>query len=132
MFDDLFKDYIELKAESLSTSCFLGDGKGGFERKELPKSLQLAPVFAFVPIDRTSSNSFIGAGNFYGVLPYEGRYDALLPTVFSFNKNAGDFTSSAKLDGIKGEIKNAKWIKYADGSKLLLIVRNDEALLFYK
>ena len=22
------------------------------------------------------------AGNFYGVIPYEGRYDALLPTVF--------------------------------------------------
>ena len=36
MFDDLFTDYIELKAETLSSSCFLGDGKGGFKQVELP------------------------------------------------------------------------------------------------
>ena len=33
MFYDLFKDYIELKAETLSSSCFLNDGKGNFRRK---------------------------------------------------------------------------------------------------
>jgi hypothetical protein len=32
MFFDLFKDYIELKAETLSSSCFINDGKGNFEK----------------------------------------------------------------------------------------------------
>jgi hypothetical protein len=89
-------------------------------------------VFAFVPIDRTSSNSFIGAGNFYGVLPYEGRYDALLPTVFSFNKNAADFTSSAKIEGINDEVRNIKWISLADGTKVLIVARSNQPLTFIK
>ena len=131
MFDDLFKDYLELKAETLSSSCFLGDGKGGFERKDLPGSLQLAPVFAFAPAD-SSSNQFIGAGNFYGVLPYEGRYDALLPTVFSYNKNISGFDGGAKLNGISGEIRNAKWIRYAGGDRILIVARNNENLVAYK
>ena len=57
MFYDLFKDYIELKAETLSSCCFINDGKGNFVKKELPEELQLAPVFAFAPVfaktDRT-------------------------------------------------------------------------------
>ena len=47
MFGDLFKDYKELKAETLSSSCFLNDGKGNFKRRDLPDELQLAPIFAF-------------------------------------------------------------------------------------
>ena len=48
MFYDLFKDYIELKAETLGSSCFINDGKGNF-KKDLPDDLQLAPVFSFAP-----------------------------------------------------------------------------------
>src|SRR3954453_185070 len=75
MFYDLFKDYIELKAETLSSSCFINYGKGNFKRMDLPDEAQLAPVFSFAPIN----NSYLVTGNFYGVTPYEGRYDALLP-----------------------------------------------------
>ena len=88
MFYDLFKDYIELKAEVLSSSCFMNDGKGNFTRKDLPEELQLAPVMAFAPA--LQKNNFIGGGNFYGVVPYEGRYDALLPSMFSLNGNSID------------------------------------------
>ncbi len=48
VFFDLFKDYTELKAETLSSSCFINDGKGNFTRTDLPDALQLAPVFAFL------------------------------------------------------------------------------------
>jgi len=133
MFDDLFKDYLELKAETLSSSCFMGDGKGGFQRVDLPGALQLAPVFSFTSFSSGGENKFLGAGNFYGVLPYEGRYDALLPTVFSYNKKETGFNNTAtNLPGVQGEIRNAKWINYANGSKVLVIARNNEKLLFYK
>ena len=132
MFDDLFKDYLELKAETLSSSCFMGDGKGGFQRVDLPGALQLAPVFSFTSFSNGGENKFLGAGNFYGVLPYEGRYDALLPTVFSYNKKETGFNTATNLPGVQGEIRNAKWINYANGSKVLVIARNNEKLLFYK
>ena len=83
IFGDMFKDYIELKAETLSSSCFINDGKGNFKRKDLPESLQLAPIMSFTSYNE-KPGSFLAAGNFFGVIPYEGRYDALQPTVFAF------------------------------------------------
>ena len=133
MFDDLFKDYLELKAEVLSSSCFMGDGKGGFQRIDLPNPIQLAPVFMFISVSKKNdSDLLLTAGNFYGVLPYEGRYDALLPTAFGYNKNRSGFYTTANLPGINGEIRNARWINYADSSEVLIVARSNEPLIFLK
>ena len=131
MFYDLFKDYIELKAETLSSCCFINDGKGGFKKMELPDELQLAPVFSFTS-SYGSKNNFIAAGNFYGVVPYEGRYDALLPTFFSLNKMKNEFQSVSNLPMPDGEIRDMKWINYSKGDKILVMARNNKELLFYK
>ncbi|MBU9937291.1 MAG: VCBS repeat-containing protein, partial [Ferruginibacter sp.] len=93
MFYDLFKDYLELKAETLGSCCFINDGKGNFMKKDLPDEVQLAPVFSFCPLPANDKGAYLAAGNFYGVVPYEGRYDALLPSVFSFSKPANGFQS---------------------------------------
>ena len=96
MFYDLFKDYTELKAETLSSSCFINDGKGHFTRMDLPEELQLAPVMSFASYDN-QTKTFLAAGNFYGVTPYEGRYDALLPGFFSFNNGRLVFNRQLNL-----------------------------------
>ena len=132
LFDDLFKDYIELKAETLSSTCFMGDGKGGFTKTPLPKQIQLAPVMAWAALDPKNANRFLAAGNFYGVLPYEGRYDALLPTSFSFNKAVSAFNITYDFKSANGEVRDFKWVhtdKYGD---VLVQARNNNSLLFYK
>jgi hypothetical protein len=128
IFYDLFKDYTELKAETLSSSCFINDGKGNFKRVDLPDDAQLSPVFSFASL---SENSYMAAGNFYGVLPYEGRYDALPPTMFSLNKNRDGFNTAAELPAINGEARDAKWLNYK-GGKILIIARNNDDLIFLK
>lgn len=130
MFYDLFKDYVELKAEVLSSSCFINDGKGSFKRFDLPEELQLAPVLSFMNTPFAGTHSWLAGGNFYGVVPYEGRYDALLPTFF----NAGKDTSMQTFSNlpIDGEIRDIKWLNYANGEKILVIARNNKELLFYK
>jgi len=130
MFYDLFKEYKEFKAETLSSSYFINDGKGNFKQSTLPDDLQLAPVFSFAPMDPLNHNIFLGAGNFYGVGPYEGRYDALLPTAFSFNKK--NVIVNQKLPVSKGEVRDAKWIKLKGMGNVLVIARNNASLLFYK
>jgi hypothetical protein len=127
MFYDLFKDYTELKAETLGTACFLNDGKGNFKKIDLPDDVQQAPVFAFAPI---SNNSYIAGGNFYGTIPYEGKYDALCPTIFSYDKNR--FGTSSILPEARGEVRDIKWLNTVNGEKLLVIARNNDSLLFYK
>ncbi len=131
MFYDLFKDYIELKAETLGSSCFINDGKGNFKRTDLPDEVQLAPVMSFTSYDQ-QAKTFLAAGNFYGVTPYEGRYDALLPTIFSFNKGRPVFNQQLNLPTVDGEVRDAKWLNYAGGNKLLVLARNNNTLIFLK
>ncbi len=127
LFDDLFKDYTELKAETLSSSVFTGDGRGGFTRTDLPEQLQLAPVFAFTAL---TPNQWLAGGNFYGVLPYEGRYDALQPTWFGWTGNA--IKTQGILSNITGEVRDAKWIHNTQRGDVLVIARNNQPLLFFK
>ncbi len=128
MFYDLFKDYTELQAETLSSSCFINDGKGKFNRIDLPEKLQTAPIMTFAAIN---NNSFIAAGNFYGVIPYEGRYDALSPTQFIFNKKENAFTTGFTLPLFDGEVRDMKWLRGAGKNKEIMIVRNNKIPGFY-
>lgn len=131
MFYDLFKDYLELKAEELGSCCFINDGKGNFTKKELPYQLQLAPIFSFAPSFSGDKGSVIAGGNFYGVIPFEGRYDALLPTVFSYNKVSNNFKTGVTIPNVTGEIRDIKNIKTGNGKEILVIARNSEKLLFF-
>jgi enediyne biosynthesis protein E4 len=70
MFYDLFKNYTELRAETLSNSCFINDGKGNFERMDLPDELQLAPIMSFTAFGPSKTSAYWAGGNFYGVNPY--------------------------------------------------------------
>src|SRR5215471_10315061 len=84
-------------------------------------------LFAFASL---SDKEFITGGNFYGTIPYEGRYDALFPTIFSANK--GSLAVSSILPGVKGEVRDIKWLRTINDQKLLVIARNNDSLLFYK
>ena len=132
MFGDLFKDYKELKAETLSSSCFINDGKGNFKRTDLPEELQLAPLFTFAASPHSNINTFMAAGNFYGVLPFEGRYDAMIPSFFSYNKNSNHFKMLSNLPAIDGETRDAKWLNCSGGKKVLVIAQNNDQLIFLK
>lgn len=131
MFFDLFKDYIELKAEVLGSSCFINDGKGNFIRKELPDELQLAPIMTFEQFDPAKPGSWWAAGNFYGVIPYEGRYDALQPAAFSYDKTTTSFKKIFSLPGTKGEARDIKWINYG-GEKIMILAINNGRLIFLR
>lgn len=132
IFYDLFKDYTELQAEVLSSSCFINDGKGNFKRNDLPEELQFAPIFSFSSFNYNGLNKYVAAGNFYGVIPYEGRYDALQPSIFSYNKTESVLNYEAQLASLTGEARDTKWINYAGGEKVLIVARNNQPLVFLK
>ena len=131
MFYDLFKDYKELKAEVLGSSCFMNDGKGNFKRIDLPQELQFAPVFSFSSFN-SNTNNYLAGGNFYGTIPYEGRYDALHPAVFGFDKNFSGFRVTNSLAAVEGEVRDKKWLNGPGGQKILVVARNNNRLLFFK
>jgi len=129
-----------LRADTLASTCFINDKKGGFIPVELPAGLQLSPVFCFTEIDE---NRWLAAGNFYGVQPYEGRYDAMDPTIFSYDKtlatvsrespstafsNESPFRFAGSLTRISGEWRDAK--KIGTKGKLVLAGNNGGPILF--
>jgi len=130
IFYDLFKNYTELKAETLSSSCFINDGKGNFTRIDLPDELQLAPVMALAQME--SPGSFIAAGNFYGTIPYEGRYDAMTPTVFSYDRNNNRFSIDDKVAFLRGEVRDLKWLHGSKNKRLLMLANNNDKPIFLK
>ncbi len=132
LFGDLWDDYLELKAETLSSSIFINDGKGNFIRKDLPEELQLAPIFSFSELPFQKRSSYFAVGNFYGVLPYEGRYDAMNPTIFNYDRKLGQFTNITELPNLNGEFRDAKWIRYHDQKKILVVAKNNSSLIFLK
>ncbi|HPH33691.1 MAG TPA: VCBS repeat-containing protein, partial [Chitinophagaceae bacterium] len=130
MFNDLFKNYTESKAEVLASSYFVNDGKGNFTRYDLADELQLAPVMSFVHAAATGNGGqFVGAGNFYGVIPYEGRYDALIPSLFNADKSN---RVQPALPFVSGEVRDMKWLNVAGKGKVLLVARNNSPLLFFQ
>lgn len=131
MFYDLFKDYTVLKAETLGSTCFINDGKGGYKAQPLPRPLQTAPLFSFATFPDDTAG-FLAGGNFYGVIPYEGRYDAMLPSFFSFNNKTNDFGMGFNLPDVSGEIRDIQWLRGPGGVPNLVIARNNEPLLFYQ
>jgi enediyne biosynthesis protein E4 len=134
---DVFYGWIDnvkpLTADRLGSAVCYGDGKGNFNISDLPAQLQLAPVFSFQKIDKGANvNLYIAGGNFFDVLPYEGRYDAQPLALFSTSSDKKITTvPQQNLSAVKGQVRDLKWINNSSG-KTLLVARNNEQLLSFR
>ncbi|HEY9362562.1 MAG TPA: VCBS repeat-containing protein, partial [Chitinophagaceae bacterium] len=133
---DVFYGWIDtvkpLIAERLGSAVCYGNGKGNFTMQDLPASLQLAPIFSFQKIAaKDNANMYLAGGNFFDVIPYEGRYDAQPLELFTINnKNIILNISQQNLWTVKGQVRDLKWLKTANG-EVLTVARNNEPLLFF-
>lgn len=129
LFGKQLDDARLLRAENLGSAVFLNNGKGGLVKKELPEEMQLAPIFCFMKVD---SGGWLAAGNFYGVQPFEGRYDAMNPSIFGYDKRLDTLAFVSMLPAIGGECRDAKWVRVGGGKRLLVLARNNAGLVFLK
>jgi hypothetical protein len=116
-----------LKSCHLASSV-LWHKKNKWRLEALPNYLQAAPLFSFTTVAMPLGNAFVAAGNFYDVLPYEGRYDAQLPVVFRFFKTACRFQSFL-LE--KGAVRDLKTIRLGK-KQALLVAKNNDTLTILK
>jgi hypothetical protein len=134
---DVFYGWVDtlkpFRAERMPSAAFWGDGKGGFTIQDLPAEIQLAPIFAFQKIKSTASeNWYIAGGNFYDVIPYEGRYDAQPLAVFSIRKNnLIEYYHQPDLFSVKSQIRDIKWLRTTGNEDIFAVAGNNAGLLFY-
>jgi enediyne biosynthesis protein E4 len=122
------------EASTFASQLWLNSGKGNFATAPLPAPLQWAPLYAFYCADfnKDGKNDLLSGGNFYGVTPYEGRYDAMLPTLsLGIGKGllSNTFPAEAALR-INGEIRDIKPINLSGGRKALLLAINNDQIRF--
>ncbi len=131
LFGDSLKTDNVLTVNTFSSGVFYNQGDGNFQFKAFPSSAQVAPLFAFAQF-WGDKNSILAGGNFYGVLPYEGRYDADYGNVLVSDKNRNFQTSSPVKNGflLRGEIRDIKKIKTKNGY-IYAVARNNEGIEFF-
>lgn len=134
---DVFYGWIDtikpLIAERLGSAVCYGDGSGNFKIADLPEDLQLSPVFAFQKIDAVSSTErlYICGGNFFDVIPYEGRYDGQPLALFSINKqNQVRHLPQTNLSELKGQVRDLKWLHSSAFGKILAAAVNNDSLVW--
>jgi hypothetical protein len=138
--EDIFGDKLNkagvLEVATMASQVFMNDGKGNFVARDLPFMCQLSPVFAIMTedVDGNGKKDILCGGNFYGVLPYEGRYDASYGNLL-LQDNAGYFHAvPMQRSGlaVRGEIRDMQALQSANGKPYVIIARNNDSLILMK
>jgi hypothetical protein len=139
--EEIFGDRLKTagieSANTLQSIALINDGHGGFTIKPLPMEMQWSPIFSFVVDDfnHDGKTDILAAGNFYGVVPFEGRYDAMPPTL-GWGNGRGDFQCDLPYPDallINGQVRDMQLVRLAKGrSPVLILARNNDSLAFLK
>ncbi len=134
VFGNRLNGAIVLQAQTLGNGIFMNDGKGNLKFQPLPLEMQTAPAFAYMidDVNHDGLKDIIQGGNFYGVLPYEGRYDANWGDILINKKDHYEYASPVESGWLtRGEVRDIKKIKTANGY-IYVVARNNDSLVFFQ
>jgi hypothetical protein len=120
------------EAHQFATSVALNNGDGTFELQPLPAEAQFAPVYAVLAedFDGDRRTDLLLAGNFHGVTPVRGWYDASYGVLLR-GDGAGRFEAvdmQASNLVIEGQVREVKPLRRAGGGRLIVVARNNDTL----
>ncbi len=124
------------EASTFASAVALNNGDGTFDFESLPVEAQFAPVYAALPgdFDGDGQTDLLVAGNFHGVPPVRGQYDAsyglLLRGDGAGRLESVDLEESGLV--IEGQVRDMEWLRWAGGGRLIVVARNDETLRFLR
>jgi hypothetical protein len=121
MFYNLFEGYRELKAEKLASGIFFNKGNMDFKWEAFPFEWQLAPLMA---LHAAGKDSWIAAGNFTGVMPYEGRHDALSGIHFKYNASKKQFVITNRFNTRGLDVRHVLPFKAGNSNGILFAINN--------
>lgn len=130
------KDALVYTVEQSQTSVFINNGKGQFTMQALPARAQFSPVFGILPADINGDGikDLFLVGNFYGLKPQAGRYDASYGATLLGDAQHGFSYIDPAASGlfINGEARDVKAIKTAAGDRIIVAMNNAPLYLFGK
>jgi hypothetical protein len=125
-----------LQARELRSLILWNEEKGVFAPAYLPYQTQWSPVMALYvgDVDVDGHVDIITGGNFYGVLPYEGRYDANAGNVITWDGRNPWHALRPRQSGWQpaGEVRDIKLLRTINGQQYYVVSRNNDNLLLYR
>ncbi|WP_419788645.1 hypothetical protein [Mucilaginibacter sp. SP1R1] len=133
LFGDSLNDTRPLMAASFQSGVFYNQGKGNFVFKAFPASAQMTPIFGLSTFVAGHGKGILAGGNFSGVLPYEGRYDADYGDVLFLdgNRDLENIPPAASGFLLRGEVRDIKTIKTPTGI-IYAVAFNNKPIRFFK
>jgi len=125
-----------LEADSFASAVAINRGDGTFELHALPIEAQLAPIYASLAgdFDGDGTTDLVVAGNFDGVTPREGRYDASYGLLLHGDGHGGFTAVDMEQSGlaIDGQVRRMTLLKRANGDRVVVVAKNNERLQLIK
>jgi hypothetical protein len=120
------------EAYTFASAVALNTGGGAFTLSPMPAEAQFAPIYASLAedFDADGRTDLLVAGNFHGVTPMRGRYDASYGLLMR-GMGDGTFEPVDMEDGgvmIEGEVRALALLRAAGGGRLIAVARNDGKL----
>lgn len=128
---------VEVLEVNQSQSClYKNDGKGNFTAMPFPVMAQLSYVFGIYAGDLNGDKhkDIFMAGNFYGLKPQAGRFDANYGTTLLADGKGGYNYIHPSESGlfVNGEVRDIQSIKIGGKTSLLVARNNDHIEVFQK
>ena len=120
------------EAYTFASSVALNNANGTFTVQQLPTEAQFAPIYASLAQDFDGDGhvDLLVGGNFYGVTPTLGRYDASYGTMLR-GRGDGHFEPVDMKDSgvdIDGQVRRIRSLRGANGQRLIVVARNNDKL----
>lgn len=131
IFDTAVTGGKQLMANSFTSGIFYNNG-ADFTFRQLPSSAQVSPLFGFA-VATGKNKMILAGGNFSGVTPTEGRYDADYGNLILTDKNRSFKVIPSVSSGflLRGEVRDIKPVKTASGF-VYAVAFNGQGIRFFK
>ncbi|HEV2352608.1 MAG TPA: VCBS repeat-containing protein, partial [Puia sp.] len=133
--DQLAQAYVLTVYQSQSCA-YLNDGKGHFTCKPFGQRAQFAPVYSILSTDLNGDGipDLFMAGNFYGLKPEVGRFDASYGVTF-LGKPGHRFDYVPPAESglfVRGEVRDIQQVRSGKADYIFVARNNDSLAIFDK
>ena len=120
------------EAYTFASAIAQNNGNGTFTLEQMPVEAQFSPIYASLAedFDGDGRTDLLVAGNFYGVTPLFGRYDAsygLMMRVSADGRLVPVDMETSNL-AIEGQVRHLKALRGPNGERLIAVARNNDKL----